>query len=266
MYHRVAHEPFDPWRLCVTPEHFAEQLEVLSQLPLGTIDDVVNGRDHAVAVTLDDAYTDTVETALPVIDRLAVPVTVYVTTQGFRGERTCWWDELADLVHASGAEGEYLERYQELFALTPDEQRRRLDALRERLDRASDPSARLLDEHGVRALAGSENITIGAHTVHHRPLPTLSPEERRAEIVGSVLALAELVGTTARHFAYPYGRYDDDTVETVRSLGLASAVTTDAGTVSRSVDVYRLPRVQVPDVPGEAFEEWVHKLWGGTRP
>ena len=29
MYHRIAEVDFDPWGICVTPEHFAEHLAVL---------------------------------------------------------------------------------------------------------------------------------------------------------------------------------------------------------------------------------------------
>lgn len=31
MYHRVADVDLDPWSLCVTPQHFAEHLEVLQK-------------------------------------------------------------------------------------------------------------------------------------------------------------------------------------------------------------------------------------------
>ena len=29
IYHRVAEDPIDPWRLCVSPENFARHMEVL---------------------------------------------------------------------------------------------------------------------------------------------------------------------------------------------------------------------------------------------
>jgi hypothetical protein len=33
-YHRIAEPSWDPYNICVTPEHFDEQLEVLRSLPI----------------------------------------------------------------------------------------------------------------------------------------------------------------------------------------------------------------------------------------
>src|ERR1041385_4728501 len=65
MYHRVTAAPSDPQLLCVTPQHFAEHLEVLSEryrvVPLREL----AARAHAersvrglAAITFDDGYAD----------------------------------------------------------------------------------------------------------------------------------------------------------------------------------------------------------------
>ncbi len=86
-YHRVTDLPCDPYEQAVTPSHFAEHLEVLRKeccpLPLqDLLQAVQQGRvpRRAVAVTLDDGYADNLHNAKPLLERYAIPATVFVAT------------------------------------------------------------------------------------------------------------------------------------------------------------------------------------------
>jgi peptidoglycan/xylan/chitin deacetylase (PgdA/CDA1 family) len=105
MYHRVADLPYDPWGLAVTPAHFAAQLEVLrkDRLPLSMTEFVSRLEAgslprHAVAVTFDDGYLDNLTQAKPILDRAAVPATIFLTTEQLGQRCEFWWDELARMV------------------------------------------------------------------------------------------------------------------------------------------------------------------------
>lgn len=106
MYHRIADSDLDPWRLCVSPSHFDEQLEALNQRGLlTTLDEVAFGTlpsRPAVVLTLDDGYADTLTDARPVLDRHQAPIVIYVTTAGLPGDMACWWDVLAELLLRPG--------------------------------------------------------------------------------------------------------------------------------------------------------------------
>lgn len=107
MYHRILPPGIDTWRLNVTPEHFAEHLQVLratmrpsslKALEAG----IRNGQvdDRSVVVTFDDGYVNNLERGLPVLEAFDVPATVYVATGYTGGHREFWWDELEQrLVH-----------------------------------------------------------------------------------------------------------------------------------------------------------------------
>lgn len=104
MYHRVASGMVDPWRLCVTPEHFEEHLEVLAQghRP-ATLPDLVEARGRApaqgmVAITFDDGYADNLHAAAPLLTRHAVPATFFLTSGMIGATREFWWDELERLL------------------------------------------------------------------------------------------------------------------------------------------------------------------------
>ena len=85
LYHRIASHRPDPQLLCVSPEHFAEHLQViardyhsasLAQLRTGT----GWGRPFAktVMVTFDDGYADNCWNAKPLLEDLGIPATVFV--------------------------------------------------------------------------------------------------------------------------------------------------------------------------------------------
>lgn len=101
MYHRVAEVDLDPWGLCVTPEHFAEHLEVLQkyarpislqQLAQAHRADKIPHR--AVVITFDDGYADNLHNAKPILERYKIPATVFITTGHIGSQREFWWDEL----------------------------------------------------------------------------------------------------------------------------------------------------------------------------
>ena len=109
MYHRIADVMWDPWGLAVSPARFAEQMQALLQvrLPL-TMDDFVACLDrgalprNAIAVTFDDGYVDNLLFAQPVLERLKIPATVFVTTHNTGVRQEFWWDELTRLILKSG--------------------------------------------------------------------------------------------------------------------------------------------------------------------
>jgi peptidoglycan/xylan/chitin deacetylase (PgdA/CDA1 family) len=115
-YHRVAELPGDPYGLCVRPQRFAEQLQALCDhaRPMRLQDltaALARGRvpRRAVAVTFDDGYADNLHNARPLLERHAVPATMFITTGAVEADREFWWDELEQLLLQAGSLPETLE-------------------------------------------------------------------------------------------------------------------------------------------------------------
>lgn len=66
-------------------------------------------------------------------------------------------------------------------------------------------------------------VTIGAHSVTHPRLPELDRDAAIAEIGGSKSALASLLEREVSVFSFPYGEYDDGTVELCRTAAFRFA-------------------------------------------
>jgi peptidoglycan/xylan/chitin deacetylase (PgdA/CDA1 family) len=102
-YHKIHELCSDP-RLCVTPSHFAEHLEVLRQharpIRLQHLSQALLNEslpDRSVVVTFDDGYADNLYNAKPLLERYDIPATVFVITGYMGHNREFWWDELERL-------------------------------------------------------------------------------------------------------------------------------------------------------------------------
>jgi peptidoglycan/xylan/chitin deacetylase (PgdA/CDA1 family) len=242
-----------------------------------------------VVVTFDDGYAEVATRAVPMLERHRLPATVFVTTDTLDAAREFWWDELERIVLATavlppsldlrlGAErctwsvatggAERVALYHALHAalarLAPSARQACLARLLEWAGQEGllRPTHRPLDLAGVRALAASPCVTLGAHSVHHPYLSRLSEEEQRAEVGDSRRRLEEVSGRPVVDFAYPHGDHDRRTIALVRAAGYRSACSTQAATAWARSDAFALPRVEAPDVDGCAFERWLDQWMG----
>jgi peptidoglycan/xylan/chitin deacetylase (PgdA/CDA1 family) len=153
----------------------------------------------------------------------------------------------------------YRSIYQLLYPLPGEERRMAQDELLAWAGVASVPgrtSHRALSCHELVDLAGGELVDVGAHTVTHSLLSAASDSAQRHEILQSKVRLEEILGRPVTGFAYPFGKqgdYTGETVAIVRESGFAWACSNFAGTVSRGVDPFQLPRIYVGDWDGDEF-------------
>ena len=115
---------------------------------------------------------------------------------------------------------------------------------------------RCLTAEEVRELAEGDLVEIGAHTLTHPVLSSLSAERQEEEIAGSKRWLESLTGKTITSFAYPYGKknhYTAQTVSTVQAQGFACACSNFGGLVTKISNRFALPRFQPMDWDGDQF-------------
>lgn len=285
MYHRIAEERFDPWALAVSPAHFADHLEWLSRnrtaLPLAEFAELnLQGKlpRDAVAITFDDGYACNAETAAPLLERLRIPATIFISPELIARGREFWWDELERIVlsHGGGTlrlDGQDVHvgearpddadwpagqpprtprqhTYRMLWSLLHAKDRTAIDAamaqLRDQAGVAQSPrpTHRPLTPKEVRATA-SDLIAFGSHALTHPSLPRLTPGEQAREIGDSVEQCAALAGVRPSSFAYPYGDYDPALDRLVEKAGFLCACRADGSFVTRKSNRFALPRIHV---------------------
>lgn len=109
LYHRIAVDPLDPHKLCVSPERFDEQLAAarafgpvmsLAQLGSALADRKLPRR--ATVVTFDDGFIDNLTHARPILEKHQAPATFFITHGDVGRRREMWWDELEQLLIEPG--------------------------------------------------------------------------------------------------------------------------------------------------------------------
>lgn len=219
---------------------------------------------RALSITFDDGYADNEQIAAPLLQRLGLSATFFVTTGFLHGD--CMWnDRVIEGIRATRRES-LDPGVQGLSALPLDSLQARRDAIHRILGAikhleqgerdaavarivercAAPPIADLMmREHQVRRLR-ELGMEVGAHTVTHPILARMAPEAARSEIDGGKRELEQIVGAPVRLFAYPNGvpvqDYTTAHVRMVRDAGFTAAVSTAWGSASRGSDRFQLPR------------------------
>lgn len=152
----------------------------------------------------------------------------------------------------------YMQLWQLIHPLPSDSRKKVMNDLRiwARYPSNSGPH-RILNEEDCIELAQGAGIEIGAHTVNHPSLASLSVALQREEILDSKAQLEKMLNRPIKSFSYPFGKQHDYTPETValvQDAGFSVACSNLSGVVNRTTDSFQLPRVHVHDCGGAEFE------------
>lgn len=131
------------------------------------------------------------------------------------------------------------------------------------LDHDHDPeTSRLMSWDELEELA-SAGIEIGAHSLTHGRLSTLSEAEQNHEIAESRRMIADRLSIEAAAFAYPFGTaadYTDTTVRLVREAGFSCAVSNRYGPNLPEACPWTLRRIWIDST--DTFESFQAKVDG----
>ena len=97
----------------------------------------------------------------------------------------------------------------------------------------------------LKSLDADPLCTIGAHTVSHPRLDTLSLDDQQKEITQSRQELEALLDHPIHHFSYPHGAYNADTLTIVKQQSFRTALCAWGGTVRRGANPLTLPRIEL---------------------
>jgi peptidoglycan/xylan/chitin deacetylase (PgdA/CDA1 family) len=276
MYHRFGADG-DPRRL--SARDFAQQLDYLTRhFRVRRLGDVVRwlqeGRalePRTVVLTVDDGYADFVEFAYPLLQRYAVPATVFVVADFLDQQLWLWFDAIRFILEGARAtrldmrlDGQTIR----LALSTPAERDRAWVTVCDpcsRMDTARRTAAIAHLQHVLdvplpaRPPAGYEAMTwddaarldrtlveIGSHTCTHPVLSRCTTEEIDLELRESKRRIEARLGVDVNAFAYPHGEpadYDERAIRAVEAAGYACATVAHGGLLHRGANRFRLERL-----------------------
>jgi peptidoglycan/xylan/chitin deacetylase (PgdA/CDA1 family) len=220
--------------------------------------------ERALCVTFDDGYADNEAIAAPILARLGMTATFFVST-GFLDGGCMWNDrlieavracrtsslDLADMGLASYPTNSVTERQQSVARLIrearhlPPEKRDEVTQVAMARSGLAQAPSLMMRPAQLRSLR-AQGMDVGAHTVSHPILASLTPQQARDEIGGSREQIEHHLGEKISLFAYPNGvpheDYAAEHAQMVQDCGFIAAVSTAWGAASARSQRYQLPR------------------------
>lgn len=100
----------------------------------------------------------------------------------------------------------------------------------------------MLDKNQLIEIAQS-GMEIGSHTLSHANLTKISFDSQKNEILDSKKQLEDLLSLSVKSFAYPYGQYDNSSLEYVQQAGYQFACTVRPGWFNNEKNPLLLRRI-----------------------
>jgi len=96
----------------------------------------------------------------------------------------------------------------------------------------------------IATMQASGLVEFGAHSLHHINLSQANAAQAQAEIMGSKERVEQLTGQPCVSFAYPFGRFNQQTIDLVKAAGFSSAVTTKKNIIANlGKQSWTIPRI-----------------------
>jgi peptidoglycan/xylan/chitin deacetylase (PgdA/CDA1 family) len=271
-------------------EQFERALRVLKDhydfIGLGEAAEILSGarpeRPHCMVLTFDDGYRNNFTHALPILERLGIPATFFVST-GFIGSGQRYWIDRID--HAIQKLPSDRRReikvgdtsigldFSSREALAASYTNLRLALKRtygedfddvvndiaEQLEQEAGYTVASLGDHdpwsGIitwdeARQAAERGMEIGSHTMDHVRLGLTDAQTVRAQLEGSRAAIELHTHRKCRSLAYPNGSFTAAVANAAKDAGYECAVSTQRGLNRRGDDLFTLKRFAFPTKRG----------------
>jgi peptidoglycan/xylan/chitin deacetylase (PgdA/CDA1 family) len=280
MYHSVMDDPGRESQtlggIIHSTKVFAGQMELIARrfVPI-SLDDLLstmaNGgqiRPRSVVVTFDDGYADNHEVAIPILNRVGIPATFYVTVKcvesgtlpwpshlryAFYTTRKVSWNDSNGtswpLDNFAERDRAFLRASDLCARLAGDPQEKFVREVETSLE-AGPPETKqrlMMTWEQVRGLAKNGHI-VGSHTLTHPNMAYAEERAARRELSDSKQRLEDVLESPVVHFSYPCPALSPHWSESTRKMsqeaGYRTAVTTSGGAVFSGDDPLSLHRIR----------------------
>lgn len=210
-------------------------------------------------ITFDDGDDSFYKVVFPIVKKLRVPVSIYVSPQATTRGESFWFQKIKaadkEVLRSILLESEVFKSKAEQLrefpaialckALPVSEINSALSTCFDRANKLGSVAKNIsLDQ--LREMADSGLVEIGAHTMHHPILMNENDQNAEWEISASISELEALINKPVKYFAYPNGRfgldYSNREVKILRDYGIKLAFSTNHRCFSKNDDPLLVPR------------------------
>lgn len=234
-------------------ENFTSQLLWLKKnCNIVSLDEFYNGvfseNKFNVAITFDDGYLNNYKYAIPLLEQLQIPATIFVTGLDSTDYKIAWGDALnifqalfpqetitidgitfqrrnTDFVDSAGIGlSDYLDTSDFRFK---DELNKCLFSKIKMNDEKLHDYWKLMNERQITEISKSKFISIQSHGYYHNSLGNMNISEALAELTLSKSYLENLTQKEIKSLAYPSGNYTSELSVEAQKLGFQQQLLTE---------------------------------------
>lgn len=256
-------------------ENFSREMEFLKKwcniVSLDEALDILKSKRASekptIAITFDDGFEDNYRLAFPILKKLNIPATIFLTAGLIGTDHLPWVDRIGESIFHSQQKKLCLNPFfkNTVFSLeTVNDKRdsfnkittqlkeinysdsvKSVDEIIRQVGEPSNTGKRMLNWHEAREMS-ENNIAFGAHTMTHPILSKMPTDLAKRQINDSKTTIEEKAGIAVKHFAFPNGRTEDFSEELkqyCKEIGFESVSTAIYGSNPLNTDTYSLKRI-----------------------
>ena len=230
-------------------------------------------KSKSFVITFDDGFYNNISVAYPILKKLNIPFTIYLTTKFIDKNSMSWVDQIEYCVDKTKNKEILIPKYNKKFLITNNKEKINLmNFIRKRikLDKKCNPNlfakkmikklgfknnlkskliiVKKLSWSDVRMYKNDRLITFGGHSHSHLTLGFLNNKILNKEIGISVKKIKKHLNLKNIHYSYPEGSeitFTKKVIDKLKDNNVISSVTTIDGSNKCGQDLYRLKRVFV---------------------
>ncbi len=264
--------------MIVSPEQFERQMRFLrSRFDPITLAELADQLESGTAidpgrfvVTFDDGWLDNYEFALPVLTKLDIPATIFLSTDFIDSDKKFWFiqarqawmsldrgsfQEILDNLQRETAPSEIdsatliadFDSFAEFVKkLAPDTADKLLKQMNPLISAELENIRWVVNWEEIARMA-SNGIDLGSHGQSHTILTALDKDQVETELTSSRRILEEKTSRAVDLLAYPNGNSDESVRNLARSAGYRLAVRANRSFPEGEIDNMALPRIGIHD-------------------
>lgn len=281
MYHSVMDDPAQHvdslGGIIHSRSEFSAQMELLARHyhPI-SLDEIVGKLKsgerlptRSVVVTFDDGYSDNYEVAMPILNKIGIPATFYVTIDCVENRKLPWPSRLRFAFRRTTKLTNWTDFHGKPWALSSPQAREKAflfacdgccqlsGTAQEQfvVQTENELEARVPNELGSLMMSYEQasdlvrnGHIVGSHTLTHPNMAQINEQDAQTELGESKRRLEAALQIPVPHFSYPCPaltpHWSEKTVSQTREIGYSSAVTTNGGVVRAGDDPLSLKRIR----------------------
>jgi peptidoglycan/xylan/chitin deacetylase (PgdA/CDA1 family) len=224
---------------------------------------------RSAIITFDDGWRDNYQYAWPILNKLAIPATIYLTVGLIETGDMVWFNKAIMIFKSGKPDSNRILNVVRSICKDPpppDEFPRdivgfvdmlkpyHIKLIREVVDRLFTESCLTErdDQNHRNVMNWSEisemrlaGIEFGSHGMSHGILPLLTGEEIRWELRESKRLMEKNLGVSIDTFAYPNGDFDAAIATQVKEAGYRCGLATETNFKRADDDLFALPRIGI---------------------